>query len=177
MTATRFASPDWSSRARFSSPDNTWARKPASWDGDDHGDFAHVTWPQVVSCIATGHGKPAFGRLIAINGTEAILQICLDCGQATGQRGSRPHRDHPNRDTYPVIRDNRLCPDRLYETPPCERCGAEGANELHHWAPRHLFDDADGWPTSYLCKGCHVEWHRVTRTGAFWRHRQEDAAA
>jgi hypothetical protein len=42
----------------------------------------------------------------------------------------------------------------------CVKCLQKGA-ELHHWAPRHLFPtDADNWPTSYLCKKCHTEWHR-----------------
>lgn len=40
----------------------------------------------------------------------------------------------------------------------CERCGIQGA-ELHHWAPQALFSDADKWPTSFLCVGCHREWH------------------
>lgn len=41
----------------------------------------------------------------------------------------------------------------------CEVCGAEGA-ECHHWAPRAFFgDEADRWPTSYLCPACHARWH------------------
>lgn len=44
------------------------------------------------------------------------------------------------------------------ERPRCARCGEEGAAE-HHWAPKHLFDDAYSWPTSYLCKKHHKEWH------------------
>ena len=36
--------------------------------------------------------------------------------------------------------------------------------ELHHFAPRNMFpDDADDWPTAYLCKVHHHLWHeRVT---------------
>lgn len=42
----------------------------------------------------------------------------------------------------------------------CVKCHADGA-ELHHWAPYYLFGmAADSWPTSYLCKKCHSEWHR-----------------
>ena len=33
--------------------------------------------------------------------------------------------------------------------------------EYHHWAPRYLFDDADNWPGSYLCKKCHAKWHKI----------------
>lgn len=44
----------------------------------------------------------------------------------------------------------------------CERCESIGA-EVHHWAPRHLFEDSHVWPTSRLCRRCHMEWHaRVT---------------
>ena len=42
--------------------------------------------------------------------------------------------------------------------PYCERCAAPHA-ELHHWAPRHAFDDADNWPTGWLCRACHRRWH------------------
>ena len=40
----------------------------------------------------------------------------------------------------------------------CEVCGANGG-ELHHWAPQYLFEDADNWPKSYLCRACHRKWH------------------
>jgi hypothetical protein len=43
----------------------------------------------------------------------------------------------------------------------CERCGSPEQVEEHHWAPRHLFSDADSWPLSYLCRKCHVYWHRL----------------
>lgn len=38
----------------------------------------------------------------------------------------------------------------------CRKC------EFHHYAPRHLFDDADTWATGYLCVKCHQEWHKRT---------------
>jgi hypothetical protein len=44
---------------------------------------------------------------------------------------------------------------------PCEHCGEKNGVEFHHWAPRHLFDDADAWPTAWLCVKCHQLWHRV----------------
>lgn len=50
--------------------------------------------------------------------------------------------------------------DYTNNNPPCERCKATGT-ELHHWAPRHLFEDADLWPQSYLCSDCHKRWHTV----------------
>jgi len=45
------------------------------------------------------------------------------------------------------------------DVPVCEVCGKEGA-ELHHYAPQHLFDNADDWPTGYLCLEHHREWHQ-----------------
>ena len=44
--------------------------------------------------------------------------------------------------------------------PHCERCGSLGA-EYHHWAPKHLFEDAELWPGSYLCVEGHHKWHAI----------------
>ena len=44
----------------------------------------------------------------------------------------------------------------------CERCGHHGPVELHHWAPRSIFEDADEWPVSDLCGVCHRRWHDAT---------------
>jgi hypothetical protein len=41
----------------------------------------------------------------------------------------------------------------------CAHCGKVGRVECHHWAPKHLFADADQWPQSYLCGPCHQLWH------------------
>ena len=40
----------------------------------------------------------------------------------------------------------------------CEVCDAN-EGELHHWAPQYLFNDAEKWPKSYLCRACHRRWH------------------
>jgi hypothetical protein len=42
----------------------------------------------------------------------------------------------------------------------CARCGLRGT-DLHHWAPQALFQDADRWPTDYLCRNCHGQWHKI----------------
>jgi hypothetical protein len=42
----------------------------------------------------------------------------------------------------------------------CEVCGNFGA-QLHHWAPRSIFEDAEVWPKGYLCQPCHSRWHSV----------------
>ena len=48
----------------------------------------------------------------------------------------------------------------------CGRCGCEGT-EIHHTAPREIFEDADEWPTMELCVEHHREWHE--RMNA-WRY-------
>lgn len=54
----------------------------------------------------------------------------------------------------PVLRDHR-------DGTPCERCGSLDGVELHHWAPRGVFgmDEAERWPTGWLCPKCHNLWH------------------
>lgn len=48
---------------------------------------------------------------------------------------------------------------------PCEVCG-EATTELHHWAPRALFDlEAYAWPTAWLCHDCHTRWHATVWPG------------
>lgn len=56
-------------------------------------------------------------------------------------------------DIIPITKDFRT------NNPPCAVCRGLGT-ELHHWAPKHLFEDAHLWPTSYLCKKHHDEWHK-----------------
>lgn len=50
------------------------------------------------------------------------------------------------------------------EAAPCQRCGSTEGAEKHHWAPIHLFTDADDWPTAMLCPPCHTRWHVATGT-------------
>lgn len=46
--------------------------------------------------------------------------------------------------------------------PPCsvEGCDQPGY-ERHHWAPKNIFgwEEAEKWPTAYLCRPHHREWH------------------
>ena len=55
----------------------------------------------------------------------------------------------------------------------CSHCGRADQVETHHWAPYHLFPDADHWPTSPLCPDCHRLWHTTTRTA---KAERSDAA-
>jgi len=64
----------------------------------------------------------------------------------------------------PALRDNRcdwcdsgcrLCCQQ------CERCREYKPTDLHHFAPRALFEDSDYWPVARLCRECHQYWHSV----------------
>lgn len=57
-------------------------------------------------------------------------------------------------DNIPITQDYRQ------NNPPCAVCGVLGT-ELHHWMPQHLSPDAYKWPTSYLCRMHHLEWHNT----------------
>jgi hypothetical protein len=133
------------------------------------GDFAHITFAMQRSCPHFRHGV---GRHVFGNGTTNYSPICLDCGDFVGPskyiKKADAMRLVPVLEETPIFRDNRHPSpyDHMWSdhTPPtCERCGHPEV-ELHHWAPRALFDDADKWPTAHLCRTCHRRWHVVTGT-------------
>jgi hypothetical protein len=72
------------------------------------------------------------------------------------------------------IFDSLIVEDDYSENnPECARCGARGT-QLHHWAPKELFGDAEQWPQSYLCRIHHQEWHdKVTNKFRTLRRREE----
>jgi hypothetical protein len=84
---------------------------------------------------------------VTSNGTRLATLRCVACGLQMANRGAKD-------DVMPVWYAE-------VAQAPCERCGSTRGCELHHWAPRHLFDDADDWPMSYLCPRCHREWHKI----------------
>lgn len=91
-------------------------------------------------------------RLIARNGSVQLRGRCARC-DAVHPRALSQDDWHPSE--FPLIED------RTISSVPCERCGERGGTEEHHWAPEHLFDDFDEWPTSFLCRPCHTYWHRI----------------
>lgn len=84
---------------------------------------------------------------VTSNGTRLASLRCVACGLQMANKGARD-------EILPV-----WC--AAVVGAPCERCGGTAGTELHHWAPRHLFEDADDWPMSYLCPPCHREWHKI----------------
>jgi hypothetical protein len=84
---------------------------------------------------------------------------CLRCG--LGTTPPRKGSELPNI----IIRDTL----DLYPAEPCARCGGLDGSQLHHWAPSAVFDDAEKWPTDWLCRNCHRIWHDAMRAAAGWR--------
>lgn len=106
--------------------------------------------------------------VLAINGVRQVKAQCPVCGELSG---AISYRDLPRRpDEYPVVQDNL----GRYGQRPCvvEGCSDAERSELHHFAPRSVFDnggwgprgpekpEADRWPMAWLCRSHHVEWHR-----------------
>lgn len=105
---------------------------------------------EVKDCRRCDRPRWSLGCLaVARNGVARLAHMCLMCGSHQTDKVWRGSLDD-----LPIIDDHR---DHV---PGCARCGELGVEE-HHWAPRHLFDDFGSWPTSYLCRSCHQEWHRV----------------
>lgn len=100
--------------------------------------------------------RPLRGWLRKSNGEAQPKALCLGCGKLG---------DIPRYDLEPLLdvcfRDNIEFDSRA--AAPCEHCGGTVGTELHHWAPRAIFHDADDWPTGYLCTECHRLWHRAMR--------------
>jgi hypothetical protein len=97
-------------------------------------------------------GPSELRALITSSGVVQVKRYCPDCGRHLS--GALSHQGI-DVDALPVHADYRRA------DAPCERCKSTLGVELHHWAPRHLFEDAESWPMAYLCVACHQEWHRI----------------
>lgn len=94
----------------------------------------------------------ALGKIECANGAIQFKAYCLECG---GKGSDLPH------DTVSGLDVSRIPTLTRHERVPCERCGSTDGSEVHHWAPGHLFEDSLEWPTSYLCRACHMRWHSI----------------
>lgn len=96
-------------------------------------------------------------RTIMKNGASLIFWQCLECEKRAEKARNIPHEEIHKRkisfQSIPVIGDYR-------DGEICARCGRKNV-EYHHWAPKHLFKDANAWPGDYLCPDCHREWHDI----------------
>ncbi len=87
-----------------------------------------------------------------------VAAHCIMCDSNGGKWLSKAVRN-PDSTVYP-LRSEVMCQSEPADFV-CEHCGASPAEE-HHWAPRGLFGrEAFDWPTSFLCRGCHMRWHDI----------------
>lgn len=126
---------------------------------DDDGGYLCPLWSVTLSPCVKWHAGHSCGcidfsvfRHIIANGRTHLVAVCKACRQR--RTGPIPGGDWHSSDFPILVDDSRAAP-------PCERCGSQDGTERHHWAPHHLFSDADDWPTSYLCRQCHTRWHQV----------------
>jgi hypothetical protein len=107
-------------------------------------------------------------RMIISSGVTVIVERCPICGR-------NPNKGRPFI-SKSEVKDFHLLPlleDMTPDAPACEYIGCQNkGSEYHHYAPRHLFEDADNWGTGYLCKYHHALWHKVTATGSYAKRRQ-----
>lgn len=99
-------------------------------------------------------------RDLAKNGSTQVFFWCNRCwNYADPFRAFVPHAELESNnvgiDTLPII---DRWPDEVRIKCDVAGCDNEGV-ELHHWAPKHLFPNAELWPTNYLCTPHHKEWH------------------
>jgi hypothetical protein len=102
--------------------------------------------------------------VISSTNVRQYRQRCTCCGHVSG-RSIAYGRLSPNQ---------RAAAEVVYRSAPkeYEPCAYRDCRnvptELHHWAPRALFPDADNWPQDYLCvKTHHPRWHKVMETPGF----------
>lgn len=95
-------------------------------------------------------------RNIISNGTSQVYELCLKCNRnARGKAIYLAHADLGDITQYRVIND--YCKT----APACDHCGSTEGTEFHHWAPQHIFQDANYWPGAYLCRTCHRLWAKT----------------
>lgn len=132
---------------------------PERWDYHRAGSrWEHVTYVQARECAEAGHPNTNIYVWTSERGGHRwARETCEDCGERVGsQIGTRRLKALGlDRNSLPLAQCNVVTREI------CARCGGDDSVEYHHWAPRHLFDDADEWPGDYLCRPCHQKWHRI----------------
>lgn len=128
-------------------------------------DIRRGRWPYWMACEETTW---RFAAVIKADGIPRIYRACTRCDLGIGHDGT-----HNSPGSHGVKLDyvathiaivEVLGDHRWHNNNPCEHCGNTNGTQLHHWAPRRLFpNDADNWPTSWLCTTCHTQWHQTIR--------------
>ncbi len=109
-----------------------------------------------VKCVIYGQ--------INSSGSKVVVERCPKCRCNPDQkRAFLPKADY-EWDSLPLFEDYSKA------AAPCAVRGCKNVGtEYHHFAPQHLFDDANDWPTAYLCHDHHAKWHELTRTGSYYK--------
>ena len=106
-------------------------------------------------------------RQINSSGAKVIVERCPICRRAPNIKQAFISKKGLDWDALPLFEDYSL------HAEPCAVRGClNKGTEYHHFSPRHLFDDADDWPTAYLCKVHHTMWHKITRTGSYYGNNE-----
>ena len=98
------------------------------------------------------------GRTLKINGTITHKIKCVGCGdtKAIKQHDANLLQKRGYQIAFTILPTG--LEDSICQVKGCGRTDIE----LHHFAPRSLFPDADNWPCLPLCVRCHKRWHDVT---------------
>lgn len=104
---------------------------------------------------------------INASGSRVIVERCPRCGRnPNAKQAFLPLKDY-DWDSLPLFADYSK------DAQPCGYHGCTNpGSEYHHYAPRHLFEDADNWPGGPLCREHHKIWHETTQTGSYITQRQ-----
>jgi hypothetical protein len=98
---------------------------------------------------------------IATNGSRGVLAWCDECSRWSSDAIATAYVCGRGIDlsALPVATDHR----GLLAICSVKGCGSDDV-ELDHFAPRGIFgEEADEWPTAFLCRKHHAEWgQRVT---------------
>jgi hypothetical protein len=102
-------------------------------------------------------GDTALGVVVCQNGVRQVRECCFECGRRSNPYGKAELLAAGiDAASLEVVQD--------FRTEPCEVCGSRDGVELHHFACQsyeHRFRDFTKWPTPWLCRTCHAEWHRI----------------
>jgi len=101
-------------------------------------------------------------RAVNGNGAKVVVERCPACRRNTRPGNAFLSKNGYDWESLPMFDDYTKYSD------PCSVKNCKNKDtELHHFAPRHLFSDAESWATAYLCKFHHDLWHKLTGTGSY----------
>ena len=118
-----------------------------------------------VLAAACPHAQIEVYRQEATNGALIVYLRCKSCNENPfGVGVAIPHSivRGCGIDPWFLPEHGQRAPD--YEV--CAHCRERKPGEVHHFAPKVRFHDADNWPTAYLCNDCHQLWHDVMGWGS-----------